>query len=365
MRPPPDFGYTSAATVNAAAVQAEVDLTADVYGSDLEIAVIACDTNKPGCVCQQKVSSSVEKLAATKLKEFLTCKKKTLKSGASSSASLRDCVDNPATPGSIAADSKQKMQKAVAKLVGTIGKKCDTPGVTDGAFPGKCTGLAGAPLGTCLDVQVECRVCQMINAMDGLFVNCDLFDDQIANGSCLSGTGPSPTPTPTLTASPTPTATPTLTPSPTRTATATPTLTRTPTPTPTATFVPGAIFRGALTPTSGRFNYNLVLGLAGSNSACNTHFPGSHTCTYAELQAADAANELVGAVDTASTAVQHFWAVDSGQPNARQCFEAIAWDYQTAHTGVFGDKVPLTAGHLGALQPSELCAGASWVGCCL
>ena len=46
----------------------------------------------------------------------------------------------------------------------------------------------------------------------------------------------------------------------------------------------GVLLKGALTATPGRFNYNAQLGLPGANAACNTNFPGTHACTYAELQ---------------------------------------------------------------------------------
>ncbi|HXJ37154.1 MAG TPA: hypothetical protein VMS22_24260, partial [Candidatus Eisenbacteria bacterium] len=72
----------------------------------------------------------------------------------------------------------------------------------------------------------------------------------------------------------------------------------------------GSILKGALVPTVGRFNYNLSLGLPGANSACNTNFAGTHACTYAELQAAAAAGDLVGLHDTASGVVTSFWAID-------------------------------------------------------
>jgi hypothetical protein len=339
----PDFGYTSAATVNAAAVQAELDLTEDAFGADLDAAVIACSTSKPGCGCQQKVSKDVEKLAATKLKEFLKCKKAVLAAGATSAASLRACVDDAGTPGSLAADTKGKLQKGSDKITADIMKKCDTPGVTTGAFPGDCDGLAGATLGDCLDVLVECRVCQMINEMDGLFVNCDLFDDGSANASCASGTGPSPTPTPTLT----------------------------PTPTPTKTFAPGVVLQGVLPPTTGRFNYNLVLGIPGSDAACNTNFPGSHTCTFAELQSAQAAGDLAGARDTNGMTVTSFWAIDLAHANNVQCNDSLGtvvdWEYQTAHTGIGGEASVLNngAGTLGSVTGGLICGAMKWVGCCL
>ena len=278
----------------------------------------------------------------------MKCKKAALKAGANSSAALAACVNDAGTAGSIAADSKGKIAKTNAKLTAAIVKACDTPGVTAGAFPGTCTGLTGAALGTCLDTQVECRVCQAINEMDGLFVNCDLFDNGVADASCVSGTGPTPTPTPTATATP----------------------------------VPG--FQGALTATNGRFNYNLTVGLPGANAACNTNFTGSHACTYAELQTAQAAGDLVGLKDIGNNTVTSFWAIDpAANPLTAQCYDDVAfpcpggvcsvpghnWEYQgTAHTGSRGQRVPLNnpAGTLGVLQTGVQCniAGTSWVGCC-
>jgi hypothetical protein len=136
----------------------------------------------------------------------------------------------------------------------------------------------------------------------------------------------------------------------------------------------GAILQGALTPTLGRFNYNLTLGLPGANSACNTNFPGTHACTYAELQSAEAAGDLVGLTDIASTPVTSFWAIDSAQPGIQQCVDDalggsnLNWEYGTAHTPSRGQRVALNngAGTLGALQSSVQCniAGTSWVGCC-
>ncbi|MBI3769190.1 MAG: hypothetical protein HY271_11985 [Deltaproteobacteria bacterium] len=344
---PPDFGYTSAVTIDDAAVQGKLDLTADIYGANLDPAVISCATNKAGCRCQQTVSKVVEKLAATKLAIFVKCKKAALHDGATSAAGLSTCVDDASTVGSIAADTKGVIQKTLTGLNAGIVKACDMPGVTSGAFPGTCTGTSGGALGSCLDVQVECRVCQTINRFDGLFVDCDLFDDQIANASCTTGVGPAPTPTPTVT----------------------------PTPTATATFVPGVVLQGALTATNGRFNYNLMLGLAGANSACNTHFPGTHACAYSELQSAEAAGDLDGLKDIGNNTVTGFWAIDSGQPALQQCNDdalggsGLNWEYATAHTASRGQKVALNnaTGALGVLQSSLQCniSGTSWVGCCL
>ena len=338
----PGFGYPGAAATNAGAEQAELDLIEDVFGEPLDAAITSCATSKAGCQCQQKVVAGVQKIADTKLAEFLKCKKAVLKGGANAAAALEDCVDDAATAGSIAADTKGKVAKALVKLGGDITKKCDTPGVTTTSFPGSCTGMNGAALAQCLDRLVECRVCQAINDMDALFVNCDVFDDGVANGTCFSGSGPTPTPAPTAA----------------------------PTPSPTPAFPPGTVLKGILPPATGRFNYNLVLGLTGSNAACNSNFPGTHTCTYAELQSAEAAGDLDGAKDINGTTVTSFWAIDSSHVNTLQCATTVPWDYATAHTGHFGEKVNLTnaTGTLSALQSGAaagvFCLNSSWVGCC-
>jgi hypothetical protein len=133
----------------------------------------------------------------------------------------------------------------------------------------------------------------------------------------------------------------------------------------------GTVLQGVLAATTGLFNYNATLGVPGSNAACNSLWPGSHTCTYADLQSAETAGDLVGRNDTNGMTVTSFWAIDSTHANVLQCTTTVAWDYQTAHTGHYGEKVNLAngTGTLGPLQSglpdNVFCAGQSWVGCCL
>jgi hypothetical protein len=152
--------------------------------------------------------------------------------------------------------------------------------------------------------------------------------------------------------------------------------TTTTTTTSTTTTLPsgGGVLRGALTATPGRFNYNLTLGIPGANSACNTNFPGTHACTYPELQSAQTAGDLVGLKDITGMTVTSFWAIDSSQPGLQQCIDDVMggsglnWEYATAHTASRGQKVALdnATGALGPLQSSLQCnfSGNSWVGCC-
>jgi len=148
----------------------------------------------------------------------------------------------------------------------------------------------------------------------------------------------------------------------------------------TSTCPPGAPvtpteLQGALPPTAGRFNYNLVLGLPGADAACNTNFPGTHACTYPELQAAEVACDLPSLTDTNGMTVTSFWVIDpSPSPSLTQCVDDniggsnLNWEYPTAHTASRGTRVDLnnTTGILGPIQPPQQCnTSTRWVGCCL
>jgi hypothetical protein len=135
------------------------------------------------------------------------------------------------------------------------------------------------------------------------------------------------------------------------------------------------VLQGALTATPGRFNYNLTVGLPGANAACNSNFPGTHYCTYAELQSAEAAGDLVGLQDTAAMTVTSFWAIDNSADPLQQCKDdtpitgsLLNWEYPSAHTVTRGSKVSLNngTGALGPLQTGLQCNfSTAWVGCCL
>ena len=170
---PPSFGYTSAATVNTAAISEELALLHDVFGNTVHTAML---TDNDGAGCQASVSKSYEKLGTTRLKAFNACKKTLLKDNPSANAiNLQACT---------ADDTKQKVSGARTKLGETVVSKCD--GVTLAtAFPG-CSAQAGdaTALTNCIARKVECRMCLMTNAMDGISTACDTHDDGLLNATC-------------------------------------------------------------------------------------------------------------------------------------------------------------------------------------
>ena len=172
----PDFGYAPAGAGNAAAILEEQKLFEDTYGTTDPTAVIS--TTKVNAQCQLAVTKDLEKLIAAKWKVYVKCKKNVLKNGAISAAALEACLASvPADP---------KVVAKINKLNADISNKCGPPVVISTLFPGDCAGETLATLGSCLEARAECRICQALNITDDLSVNCDLFDDGIANGSCSS-----------------------------------------------------------------------------------------------------------------------------------------------------------------------------------
>ena len=128
----------------------------------------------------------------------------------------------------------------------------------------------------------------------------------------------------------------------------------------------GTVVKGSLTATPGRFNYNMMLGLAGANSACNTNFAGIGD---------DLRQQGARLKDTAGMPVTSFWAIAADaatNPSLQQCEDDVTtglnWEYATAHTASRGQKVSLdnATGALGTVQSSVQCniSGNNWVGCC-
>jgi hypothetical protein len=167
--PPPAFGYAGAATVDAAARQLAVDVIADLIGSDLA-------TGMNTVRCQSRVLRNTAKLTAAQLREFLLCKKAGLVGGTiTDAASLAGCL------AALDADPHQKIDHARQKLATDDARHCLNYD-HDPLFPGYC---AFAPsFLPCVEVRARCRVCEALNRMDVLAMDCETFDDGLVNGSC-------------------------------------------------------------------------------------------------------------------------------------------------------------------------------------
>jgi len=170
-----DFGATDATTVNQAATDKEIDLIHDIFGPDLDAAIVA--SGSADAKCQAEVAKSAKKCQDTKLKEFGKCKKAGLKE-----VSVHDHLTLAACMGK---DPKGKIDKTcIVKLNDKIDGTCAGLDYAT-LFPGECAGEATlADFQACVEHRVECRVCLALNDADALDRNCDDFDDANLNASC-------------------------------------------------------------------------------------------------------------------------------------------------------------------------------------
>jgi hypothetical protein len=181
---PPSFGPTDLSSP-VLAVDAGLLVLADLFVST-DTAMTAADSPAKQS-CQNTILASVQKCENVRLKSFEKCKSKGLRGGTIDSAAdmeacLFDGAGQPDPAGKIA-------RLCFAKPTLKSESRCVSKGVDLGdAFPG-CGGLAtSGDLATCIDRSVRCRACNLINAVDGTAVDCDVFDDgDDGNDSCPEG----------------------------------------------------------------------------------------------------------------------------------------------------------------------------------
>lgn len=167
--PPPSFGYAGAPAVIGAGSTLAAALAADLFGLDLDAAIFPAK-------CQARVVHNLAKMSDAELRTFGACKKAGLADGTiTDTASLASCLD------AITADQEGKIARVRARLAADDARHCELYN-RDILFPGYCA-FADDFL-PCVDVRLRCRVCEALNQMDALGVDCEAFDDGLANGSC-------------------------------------------------------------------------------------------------------------------------------------------------------------------------------------
>ena len=183
---PPPFGTSDASSVNNAAIQTTMDLARDLFGPDLDAAIVKRVDDAGAYGCQRYIIGSVNRCQDMRLNTFYTCKGSGLLDGTiTDPVTLADCLGT---------DPQGRISRACDPVTGRMGaayipKKCVDRGVDlSDAFPACSTG-DGAELATCIDTGGRCRFCLAVQAADDLgdAIDCDLFDDgDTGNTSCTA-----------------------------------------------------------------------------------------------------------------------------------------------------------------------------------
>ncbi len=167
----PDFGSTSGANVNQVMMDNELALIYEIFGSDLDTAIIPESFDKDKAKCQVKVLKAVQKCQDTKLKEFNRCKKDGLKGKAGPPGADLPFDDTTDLEQCMSYDPKSKIGKFCGgKLGNAIRGSCTMENLD--VFPGCGSPATTAELRNCLDCSVTAQVCMALNAADGLAQDC-------------------------------------------------------------------------------------------------------------------------------------------------------------------------------------------------
>jgi len=170
----PDFGFSSPLAVTSVSTAVTAKLFTDIYDANFA-GPLSTDESK----CLDASLKALTNLFYTQLKAFRTCKKPGLKDGsiASGVALLGACLGD--------VENGPKVIGAKSQLEATLDAKC--LGVAIGnVFQGDCvTAPNTAALAACMDDRSDCDACLVLSRVDNLGADCDLFDDGVANSSCI------------------------------------------------------------------------------------------------------------------------------------------------------------------------------------
>jgi hypothetical protein len=152
------------------------ELSHDIYGP-----AVTVSSDSRTRRCQKTVSKAAGKLLVEHLKAFRVCKRDDF-SGITNDDDLRaKCLEPQPDP-------KGKLAQRATQITTDIQQKCLDKGVnTLGIeFPGACAAEPDPTFGECIAERARCRFCRTVNFNDAIVppVDCDLFDDNLANASC-------------------------------------------------------------------------------------------------------------------------------------------------------------------------------------
>lgn len=188
----PGFAYTGAGTVGPAATAAARGIVSDLFGSDLDAALVSSEVDLIGARCQQEVArrstavtSAIWRLALAHRKNVLAGRGRLTgtepTAPVSSAAELADEL-----VAHVIADGRRAVANAVARLTTGAAARCAAPASALAAlFPGACSASATpSALADCAAQRARARFWESLAAFDGLDIPCDLLDDGLQNASC-------------------------------------------------------------------------------------------------------------------------------------------------------------------------------------
>lgn len=164
----PDFAYTGSAVTATAAQAASIGIVEDLFGGDLDAALVLKSGDHSGSNCQKNVYKFTQKLFDALWRAACKGKKKALKDDPNldTLAELQVAVTDYLSTHAV-----RTLTKASEKLHRAASKVCTAPAMATDLgtlFPGRCGAADAASLATCAEAAARCRFCESLNALDGV-----------------------------------------------------------------------------------------------------------------------------------------------------------------------------------------------------
>jgi hypothetical protein len=178
----PVFAYAGADAAADAGAEAALALAQDLFGADLNAAVIAKKNDPVGAACQAELLKRAQKAVESiwtetrKTKKAAFAGKKRL-APANSATAVQEALATVFAPNAA-------VKKALRKITSAAKKKCRGSADLAAAVPGRCAGADVANVAGCVRGRVLCRACRSVNAMDALALPCDALDDGQVDAGC-------------------------------------------------------------------------------------------------------------------------------------------------------------------------------------
>ncbi|HYC01116.1 MAG TPA: FG-GAP-like repeat-containing protein [Candidatus Limnocylindrales bacterium] len=169
----PRFGPASAAEVNEAML--EILRLGDLFGDDIDSAVVDRRDDRAAAACQMAVARSVARIARVRVQVFNKCKADGVRSGSiTAGADLAQCR---------ATLSDRRFANAVAAAERRATARCKQDDIA-GLLPGRCSASDAEALFDCVVDHVSCGTCLAVSRADRVDTPCHRFVEGVASVYC-------------------------------------------------------------------------------------------------------------------------------------------------------------------------------------
>lgn len=176
---PPDFGYAGADVLVSAPVEAIEALIADLFGVDLDAALVSESVDAAGAACQYEVVRRVGAVYDAAVRTALAESKSALAGEVGTADELASAIGS-----GLFGDSRGKIGKARSKLISRTRKRCEGAALT-ALFPGSCAPVTEVDaFAQCAAERTLCHQCLAEELARSIDLDCDQLDDASANASC-------------------------------------------------------------------------------------------------------------------------------------------------------------------------------------